>query len=76
MTEVGGDAAVYIDPADEIAAACTIAVSLKGQQALRKSGFLNAARFSNEAMIPGYLNAYRTAIAGVAAIPFTQGRAE
>jgi len=68
MTDVGGDAAVYIDPANEMAAACTIAASLKCQQALRKSGFLNATRFSNEAMITGYLYAYRTALEGVSAV--------
>lgn len=76
MTEVGGDAAVYIDPTDEVGAARTIAESLKDQQALRESGFLNVMRFSIDAMITGYLNAYRTAIAGVAALPFSQGRAE
>ena len=66
MTEVGGDAAVYIDPTDEVAAARTIAESLKDQQALRKSGFLNVERFSKEAMIIGYLNAYTTVLAGAA----------
>jgi len=60
MTEVGGDAAVYIDPADEISAAGAITERLKDSHALRKAGFLNAARFSNNVMISGYLKAYET----------------
>jgi hypothetical protein len=66
MTEVGGDGAVYIDPTDEVVAACTIAEALKDQQAFRKSGYLNVMRFSNEAMITGYLDAYMTVLAGAA----------
>jgi glycosyltransferase involved in cell wall biosynthesis len=64
MTEVGGDGALYIDPADEAVAAHTIAEALKDQQVLRKLGFLNVMRFSKEAMITGYLNAYMTVLAG------------
>ena len=66
MTEVGGDTAVYIDPTDEVVAARIVAESLKDQQALRKSGFLNVKRFSRNAMITGYLNAYTTVLAGSA----------
>jgi glycosyltransferase involved in cell wall biosynthesis len=62
MTEVGGDTVVYVDPTDEVGAARTIAESLKDQQAVQKSGFLNVVRFSNEAMITGYLNAYKTVL--------------
>jgi glycosyltransferase involved in cell wall biosynthesis len=76
MTEVGGDAAVYIDPTDEVAAARTIAESLKDQQELRKSGFLNMVRFSKEEMITGYLNAYATVLARAAPVAPVTGRGE
>jgi glycosyltransferase involved in cell wall biosynthesis len=65
MTDVGGDAAVYIDPADEAGAASHIAEGLKkNRQTIRKSGFMNAARFSNEVMIAGYIEAYQSVMAG------------
>jgi glycosyltransferase involved in cell wall biosynthesis len=66
MTEVGGNAAVYVDPTDEMAAASTIAESFKGRHTFRKAGFLNAARFSNEVMIAGYIEAYQTVLAAIA----------
>lgn len=59
MTEVGGAAAIYIDPADESAAAGIIAHALAAGGATRSAGLDNAARFSSEAMIDGYLACYR-----------------
>lgn len=62
MTEVGGDAAVYVDPADECGAAAATMKALTGEVArLRKAGFTNVARFSAANMVDGYLEACRSA---------------
>jgi glycosyltransferase involved in cell wall biosynthesis len=58
MTEVGGDAAVYFDPADLQAAARIIRVALEDRESLCQAGLANAARFTVERMIEGYLQAY------------------
>jgi glycosyltransferase involved in cell wall biosynthesis len=65
MTEVGGDAAIYIDPNDPDAAesvALAIGGALKAGPALRmglsQAGLRNAARFSTSAMIDAYLKLY------------------
>jgi len=59
MTELGGDAAVYFDPADPAAAAAIIADALPNREAMRRAGFENVRRFSVDQMIDGYLRAYR-----------------
>lgn len=63
MTEVGGTAAVYIDPRNPAAAADSLLrVLLEGEtdRAARvQSGLANSARFSTEAMIDGYLREYQ-----------------
>lgn len=62
MTEVGGDAAVYVDPADTRAAAAKIMAALAGDLArLRRAGFANVARFNAANMVDGYLSACRSA---------------
>jgi glycosyltransferase involved in cell wall biosynthesis len=62
MTEVGGDAAIYIDPSHSESAAMGVGGALKAGPALRpglrEAGLRNAARFSTEAMIDGYLGLY------------------
>jgi len=63
MTEVGGDAAIYIDPADLPAAAQTTARALMDGARWRSAGLDNARRFSTQAMVEGYLQCY-AAIAG------------
>lgn len=63
MTEVGGEAAIYINPADPAGAAGRIAAALTERERWRSTGLENAARFSSEAMIDGYLRSY-TAVAG------------
>jgi glycosyltransferase involved in cell wall biosynthesis len=63
MTDVGGKAAVYIDPSDEAAAAHAIAAGLKERNVLVSLGLVNAKRFSTERMVQGYLDAYRTVLA-------------
>jgi len=63
MTELGGDAAIYFDPADTAAAAAAIARELPNRAALSQAGIENARRFCVEHMIDGYLRAYRHVIA-------------
>jgi len=58
MTEVGGAAAVYIDPSDATGAAEVIARALKDQEAIRQSGLTNVLRFGVAQMIEGYMGAY------------------
>lgn len=58
MTELGGDAAVYFDPADPAAAAAIISNALPNREAMRQAGLENVRRFSVDQMIDGYLRAY------------------
>jgi glycosyltransferase involved in cell wall biosynthesis len=58
MTEVAGEAAVFIDPAEPQAAATAIAVGLKGREQLRAAGFKNLERFDAEAVADGYCAFY------------------
>jgi hypothetical protein len=63
MTEVGGDAAIYVDPNDPESAAWKVADLLKAEPgprfARREAGLFNVARFKASAMIDGYLALYR-----------------
>ena len=63
MTEVGGDAAVYIDPDDAPGAAAVIAAALANRDALVEAGLRNAERFSGAQMVEGYVAAYRRVVA-------------
>jgi glycosyltransferase involved in cell wall biosynthesis len=58
MTELGGDAAVYFDPANVDAAARIVCNALPQSESLRRKGFENVRRFSIQNMIDGYLKAY------------------
>jgi len=58
MTEVGGDAAIYLDPADPHGAATVIANSLERFPQLRRAGLENVKRFSPAAMISSYSRLY------------------
>ena len=62
MTELGGDAAVYFDPANVEEAAQIIAAALPNRAAIRQAGFVNLARFTVEQMIDGYMRAYQHVI--------------
>ena len=62
MTELGGDAAVYFDPADVITAADIIATSLPNRTAIRNAGLDNVRRFTVQQMIDGYVRAYQHVI--------------
>jgi len=61
MTEVGGEAAVYIDPNDEKVAAEIINNSLDNLDNIRENGFQNIKRFSLEALKNSYEFAYHMA---------------
>lgn len=61
MTEVGGNAAIYIDPADPAdpaGAADVIASALTERERWRMAGLENAARFSTQAMMDAYVHWY------------------
>ncbi len=58
MDEVGGTAAIYVDPDDEKSAAAILKSALDSASAMRESNLQNAARFTESAMISGYLSAY------------------
>lgn len=63
MTEVGANAAVYIDPTNEGEAAMTVANVLRsGRDRYVRLGFRNAGRFTADAMVAGYIKAYREAL--------------
>jgi len=58
MDEVGGTAAVYVDPENPEAAAAAVVLALNKAADLREASLQNAARFSSSAMIQGYLSLY------------------
>ena len=62
MSDVGGEAAIYIDPADPANGAQVMTKALVDRERWRVAGLENAARFSTEAMIEGYLRSYEVAI--------------
>ena len=70
MTEVGGDAAVYIDPACPGAAAATLHTVLTrspaDRDAWRQIGFKNAARFATERIIGQFIDTYDAVLSGKA----------
>lgn len=58
MTEVGGTAAIYIDPTDPSGAASKVTSALTERERWRSAGLENATRFSTNAMIGAYLSCY------------------
>jgi glycosyltransferase involved in cell wall biosynthesis len=58
MTEVAGEAAIFIDPADPKAAAAAIAAGLRGREQLRAAGFENLKRFDEKAIADQYCAFY------------------
>ncbi len=58
MTEIGGEAAVYIDPLLPEAAAVIINEHLSDLQVMRERGLLNATKFSNATMREAYIETY------------------
>jgi glycosyltransferase involved in cell wall biosynthesis len=62
MTEIGGDGTVYFDPEDESGAAEIINSSIKNKFQLIQRGFQNAANYTTEDMISGYIAEYQKAL--------------
>lgn len=58
MTEVGGAAAIYINPADPIRAAQSVAEALVDPARWREAGLQNAQRFSLPALVKTYMQCY------------------
>lgn len=58
MTELGGDAAVYFDPADTSAAAEIVHEALPDREKIVQAGIANVKQFSVDNMIDGYMQAY------------------
>ena len=58
MDEVGGAAAVYVDPDNSEAAAATVKSCLERLSGMRQSGVANAARFVGSTMIESYLSVF------------------
>ena len=58
MTEVAGDAAIFIDPAQPAAAAEAIRKQWQRRRELRELGFRNLERFSLDQMLDSYCAAY------------------
>jgi glycosyltransferase involved in cell wall biosynthesis len=67
MTEVAGDAALLIDPADSITAGRKIAVQLEADpgllERLREAGYENLKRFGEDEVMQRYAAAYERAVA-------------
>jgi glycosyltransferase involved in cell wall biosynthesis len=59
MTEVGGNAAIYVDPTNVASAAAAIADSLHRVPDLRQAGLENAKRFCSATMISAYSSLYQ-----------------
>ncbi len=58
MSEVAGEAAIFIDPMDPQGAATAIAMGLKGREQLRTAGFKNLERFDQVAIADQYCAVY------------------
>ncbi len=58
MNEIGGNAAVYIDPENPETAAAAVQCSLESSAVIREASLANAARFEVSTMIDSYLSLY------------------
>jgi glycosyltransferase involved in cell wall biosynthesis len=63
MTEIAGEAAVFVDPADPGAAARTIREQWLRRDALREAGFHNLDRFNEDKMMDALCEVYDRALA-------------
>ena len=59
MNEVGGSAAIYVDPENPESAAATIVSAIEQADSMRESSFQNAARFDVSMMVHSYLTIYQ-----------------
>lgn len=67
MSEVAGEAAVFIDPANPDSAAKTIAAGLQDRERLRAAGFRNLERFDETAILDQYCAFYEAILTGESA---------
>jgi glycosyltransferase involved in cell wall biosynthesis len=63
MNDVGGEAAIYIDPDNHEDTAEKIVYYLPELETLKSKGFVNSQKFTAETMIANYIDLYRLAIA-------------
>ncbi len=59
MTEIGGSAAVYFDPLEEVDAADIILKAIQNGDYIKEHGYRNAMKYSTKAMVSGYVDCYR-----------------
>jgi glycosyltransferase involved in cell wall biosynthesis len=64
MNEVGGNAAIYIDPDNPESAAAAVQRALERTACMRELSLANAARFKSSAMIDSYLSLYGKVCSG------------
>lgn len=64
MTEVGGSAAVYVDPLDYESAAAAVAGAIGSRSVVHETSRSNASRFSSAVMIESWLSLY-SSVAGI-----------
>lgn len=58
MTEIAGDAAIFVDPKDINSIADGVVQALQKRVALGARGLINSARFSTKSMVDSYVNLY------------------
>ncbi len=58
MSEVAGEAAVFIDPSDPEQSAAAILAGLKDRESLRAAGFANLRRFEEKSVVDRYCEFY------------------
>ena len=59
MNQIGGDAALYVEPFDHVAMARSLLDNIERWPELSRQSIVNAARFSTDDMIDGYVAAYK-----------------
>lgn len=68
MSEVAGDAAILIDPADPAKAADAICAGLEHREELRAAGFKNVERFREEKIVSEYVAFYEEILGAASAL--------
>lgn len=70
MSEIAGEAAIYINSTDPKAAATVIVSGLKGSEQLRTAGFCNLKRFDEKEIVDSYLAFYKAILEEEHSIPW------
>jgi glycosyltransferase involved in cell wall biosynthesis len=63
MSEVAGEAAIFIDPTDPEAAAAAVVAGLERRERLRDAGLCNVKRFDEETIANQYFAFYEEILA-------------